>query len=170
MTEPGVTGSGVTGPTETGPGATGPGATGPGATGSGSTGSGSTGPGVDLGLVVPDERSVPFFEAAARGVLVIKRCGPCGQWLGPEATGCPECGDADPAWAQASGRGTLVSWAALPGQDGLPALVELEEGPWLHTCLTGADAGGVAAGMAVAAAFVHPAEGASYPVFRPTGG
>jgi uncharacterized OB-fold protein len=119
----------------------------------------------DLGELVADERSAPFFEAAARDVLLVKRCGSCGGWLGPEATGCPGCGGADPAWAEASGRGTLVSWSAVPGQEGRPALVELEEGPWLHTCLAGA--GHVAAGLAVTVAFVHPATGASYPVFWP---
>ncbi|HEY1914848.1 MAG TPA: zinc ribbon domain-containing protein [Streptosporangiaceae bacterium] len=124
-----------------------------------------TGPGLDLGVVVTDERSAPFFAAAARDELLIKRCGTCGHWLGPEATGCPACGDDDPAWAVASGRATVVSWSAVPGQDGVPALVELEEGPWLHTCLTGVDAGVMAAGLAVSAVFVHPAEGESYPVF-----
>jgi uncharacterized protein len=125
-----------------------------------------TGPDLDLGAVVSDERSAPFFEAAARDELLIKRCGECGRWLGPEASGCPGCGG-DPDWAAASGRGTVVSWSALPGQDGVPALVELEEGPWLHTCLTGVDAGEVTAGLAVTAVFVHPAQGESYPVFGP---
>jgi uncharacterized protein len=50
------------------------------------------------------------------------------------------------------------------------ALVELDEGPWLRTRLEGTGATGTAAlrpGLRVSAHFVHPAEGESYPVFRP---
>jgi uncharacterized protein len=122
-----------------------------------------------FGIVRADERSAPFFEAAGRDVLLIKRCAECGHWLAPEAGACSGCGGSELAWAAASGRGVLVSWAALPagkpGADGLLALVELDEGPWLHTRLEGA--AGVRAGLAVTAHFVHPAEGESYPVFRP---
>jgi acetyl-CoA acetyltransferase/uncharacterized OB-fold protein len=136
----------------------------------------------DLGVVRADERSEPFFAAAARGELLIKRCTGCAGWLGPAATACPACGaDALLEWARASAAGTLVSWAIVHSRDGdpvaVPALVELAEGPWLSTGLhlTGsagrADAPGevtaVRAGMAVSAAFVRPPEGECYPVFRP---
>jgi uncharacterized protein len=135
---------------------------------------------MDDGVVRADERSAPFFEAAARDVLLIKRCPSCSRWLGPEATGCTGCGNADPRWEPASGRGTLVSWAVPhtrnPGASnaaGVLALVELDEGPWLHTQLGGPDSlqpGGSPvprAGLRVTARFVHPAEGESYPLFRP---
>ena len=50
------------------------------------------------------------------------------------------------------------------------ALVELDEGPWLHTSLavTGTDEiAALRAGQRVAAGFLHPADGESYPVFSP---
>jgi len=148
---------------------------------------------VDVGVIRADERSAAFFEAAARDVLLIKRCAGCGRWLDPGATGCTGCGEADPPWEPAAGRGTLISWAVLhaatpgaaeaaaadAGDDpdaaaSVLALVELDEGPWLRTRLEGADGEGPAApraglrpGLRVAAAFVHPADGESYPVFRP---
>jgi uncharacterized protein len=141
---------------------------------------------MDVGIIRADERSVPFFEAAARDVLLIKRCARCDRWLDPGATGCPGCGDADPRWEPAAGRGRLISWAVLPaGKRGTAdppeapvapsvlALVELDEGPWLRTRLEGTDGtGGPApqAGLRVIAHFVHPAEGESYPVFRPAAG
>ena len=58
------------------------------------------------------------------------------------------------------------------GPVAVPALVELEEGPWLATGLRLADAGELAelhAGQPVAAEFIRPADGASYPVFCPVG-
>lgn len=138
---------------------------------------------MEMGIIRADERSAPFFDAAARDVLLIKRCARCGRWLDPGAAGCAGCGDTDPRWAPAAGRGRLISWAVLPaGKPGAAgpatapeapavlALVELDEGPWLRTRLEGAgEAGGPAprAGLPVIACFVHPAEGESYPVFRP---
>jgi uncharacterized OB-fold protein len=126
-----------------------------------------------------DERSAPFFDAAAAGRLLIRRCAQCGRWLAPEAGGCHYCGGEDPGWAPASGLGTLVSWAVLHPRDSQPgqhaaltvlALVELDEGPWLHSGLASTSPEAIAAlhaGQRVAASFVHPADGESYPVFSP---
>jgi uncharacterized protein len=132
---------------------------------------------MDLGVVRGDARSAPFFAAAARDELLIKRCGQCARWLGPEATGCAQCGAPAPRWEAACGHGTLVSFSLLPGEGaagdgpagdgaGVLALVELAEGPWLHTRLI-ADPAAVMVGMAVVARFEHPAEGESFPVFWP---
>src|SRR5215470_8046625 len=133
----------------------------------------------DVGAVRADPRSAPFFDSADRGELMLRRCERCERWLAPTASGCPECGaDADElAWAAASGRGTLVSWSVVhPRHDGpvaVPALVELTEGPWLATGLRLSGPEQLAAlrsGQSVEAEFVHPDEGASYPLFRSVGG
>lgn len=129
---------------------------------------------MDLGTVRADARSAPFFEASARDELLIKRCSRCARWLGPEATGCPGCGDTGPRWEAASGRGTVISFAVPPVQVGAEvgaehcvlALVELDEGPWLHTRLA-VDPAAAVVGMAVTARFEHPADGESYPLFWP---
>jgi hypothetical protein len=76
---------------------------------------------MDIGVIRADDRSAPFFAAAARDVLLIKRCARCDRWLDPGATGCPECGDADPRWEQAAGHGRLISWAVLPAGKPGPA-------------------------------------------------
>ncbi|WP_433324788.1 Zn-ribbon domain-containing OB-fold protein [Spirillospora sp. CA-294931] len=99
-----------------------------------------------------------------------------GRWFGPDATACPSCGSEDLAWAEADGRATLVTWTVLhgrPGADGTPpppallALVELSEGPWLHTRLVEVDAVDLREGLPLRATFVHPEEGESYVLFRP---
>jgi uncharacterized OB-fold protein len=129
---------------------------------------------MDVGIIRADERSAPFFAAAARDTLLIKRCVSCGHWLDPEATGCTQCGSADPQWEAACGRGTVISWAVLPaGKSAMAdapsvlALVELDEGPWLHTRLEGASHVASQPGLRVIAHFAHPADGESYPVFGP---
>jgi uncharacterized OB-fold protein len=128
-----------------------------------------------VGIVRPDVRSEPFFTAADQDVLLVRRCDGCGAWLAPTASGCPGCADdTELSWAPASGRGSLVSWSVVHPRGGgpvsVPALVELAEGPWLSTGLRLVDEeqlGMLHAGQPVVAQFVHPADGASYPEFRP---
>ena len=50
-----------------------------------------------------DERSVPFFEAAERGVLALQRCEACGAYLHPGRGRCSACGDTRLAWVESSG-------------------------------------------------------------------
>ncbi|MCF2525926.1 Zn-ribbon domain-containing OB-fold protein [Yinghuangia soli] len=125
----------------------------------------------------------PFFDAAARGELLIRGCPACAYALPMDAYACPHPehppGADGLGWLPASGRGTLVSWSsvhraphpAFAGQ--VPytiALVELDEGPWLEARLVGADPAGLRAGLRLRAAFVHPADpadGESFPVFAP---
>jgi len=136
----------------------------------------------DMGVVRADERSEPFFAAAGRGELLIKRCPRCAAWLGPSATSCPACGeDAPLEWARASGTGTLATWAIVHSRGGeavaVPALVELAEGPWLSTGLSlampdGREAGAgematLSAGQALSVAFARSPGGECYPVFCP---
>jgi uncharacterized OB-fold protein len=150
---------------------------------------------MNIGVIRRDGRTDAFFAAAARDRLALRRCGPCDRWYAPEASSCPECGSEHLDWADASGRATLVSWViaherrpearaaeagrpedpAEPGgdpADGSPAgvllgLVELAEGPWLHTRLEGVERSALRVGMSLVAEFVHPDEGESFPVFRP---
>jgi uncharacterized OB-fold protein len=122
-----------------------------------------------------DDDSAPFFDAARRDELVVRRCSACDRWLAPQARSCPGCGG-DLAWVPASGSGTLVTWArvhsapheAFAGQ--LPYLtgyVELAEGPWLLARIA-AGPEQPQMGAALRVAFVHPAEGESYPIFQPS--
>ncbi|MBC6460499.1 OB-fold domain-containing protein [Actinomadura sp. HBU206391] len=111
---------------------------------------------------------------------MIKRCADCDRWFAPDASGCADCGGTDLVWTRAGGAATLVSWAvshARPRDDGsatpppaLLALVELAEGPWLHTRLDRVAAGLLREGLPLVAAFEHPGEGEAYLVFHPAPG
>lgn len=120
-----------------------------------------------------DAHSAPFYDAAAREELLIRRCISCAHALPPEACTCTACGGQELAWISASGSARLVSWAVvhhspLPAfSDQVPfavGLVELAEGPWLYARIVpnGAE---LCAGAALWVAFVNPPEGESYPVF-----
>lgn len=89
---------------------------------------------------MPDERSAPFWQAAAEHTLTVARCGACGQACLPPDVVCPNCGSTTPEfrYAPVSGRGTVRSWTVmrqsfLPGFDAdLPFVlvdVELADAP-----------------------------------------
>jgi len=129
-----------------------------------------------VGVVRADARSAEFLAGAARGELMIKRCDGCARWLAPGTSGCPACGEnATLRWARACGLGRLVSWAVVHQKRGdgplaVPALVELDEGPWLATGLRLRDEAeliDLRAGQPVTARFAANTQGESYPVFCP---
>ncbi|UFS97693.1 Zn-ribbon domain-containing OB-fold protein [Nocardia huaxiensis] len=125
--------------------------------------------------VVRDERSAEFFDASAAGRLLIRKCADCGHPLGLESRTCA-CGSSNLEWHNASGSGELISWSvvhhpphpAFADQVPFPVgLIELAEGPWLNARIVGIDPDRLHAGLSLTVAFVHPAEGDSYPVFAP---
>lgn len=125
-----------------------------------------------VGVVRADARSAEFLAGAARGELMIKRCDGCAGWLAPSVSGCPACGEnATARWVPASGLGRLVSWAVVHDDPlAVPALVELDEGPWLATGLRLRDQAELAhlkAWQPVAVQFAASTDGESYPVFCP---
>jgi uncharacterized protein len=66
-------------------------------------------------IPVADELSAGFWEAAARGVLAMQRCSPCGTLAYPPGRVCSSC-VADPPvfeWAQVSGDGRLATWTIV---------------------------------------------------------
>ena len=117
-------------------------------------------------VVQRDADSAPFFDASARGELLVRRCPQCAAWYPPQQRACPA--DAAPLeWATASGGATLVSWGvehgpvldqALATPDGhtsVVGLVELAEGPWLHAAIVGTDPATLRAGAPLSVRFVQ---------------
>ncbi len=116
-----------------------------------------------LPAVVRDEASASFFDAAARGELLVKR-GPSGTVLPPETRTDPTTGSSDLQPYVATGEGTLVSWAVVRRAP-LPALaasvpyvsaiVELAEGPWLLVRLLAEEPDGLSVGDPVRVRFLR---------------
>ena len=126
----------------------------------------------------PDEASLPFFEGARRGVLMIQRCTRCNAYLAPGSYICTECLSDALEWAPASGRGTLHTFGIMhqryhPGfVDEIPyniAVVELDEGPRLSTNIVGVANEELRVGMPVVATFEQVDEEVALPKFRPAG-
>ncbi len=124
---------------------------------------------------VVDERSLPFFEAAERGVLALQRCEACGTFLHPVRGRCTSCGETRIAWVEASGRGRvwshgLLRRSYLPEHEGkLPlalVLVELDERVRFASRLATGEDGPLRTGDRVAVVFERLADGSAVPVFR----
>ena len=120
--------------------------------------------------------SQPFWDACAKGRLLLQRCGDCGHLQLYPRLLCAACGSRNLEWAQASGRGTVqtftiirraVSAAFEPDAPYVVALVELEEGPTLMSNIIGCDPASVAIGQPVRVTFEARGEGIAVPQFEP---
>src|SRR4051812_11280057 len=123
---------------------------------------------MDLDTLRRDGRTDPFFDGAAEGKLMIRRCADCAHWHAPDATGCHDCGGEHLDWAQARGTAVLVTWATAHSRQGGEAahlaMVELAEGPWLYARLDGVTR--PREELALRAHFLPQPEGEPYLVFR----
>lgn len=129
-----------------------------------------------IGIAQRDSAAAEFFDGAARGELLIRRCAACGYHNAPQNTACIRCGKADLTWTPAQGTGRIATWTVTHGRtvegDLAPrtviAIVELTEGPWLHARIVGADPDvGVVTGQEVVVDFDRPDGADPVPIFRP---
>jgi uncharacterized OB-fold protein len=122
---------------------------------------------------VPDEASAPFFAGAARGELMLQRCGSCGAFMWPVKPRCVECFSNEVAWAPASGHAELYSFVVVhqryPGfeEPYVLATVETSEGVRFNTSIVGADAGALEIGMPLEVVFERISEDVVVPKFQP---
>jgi hypothetical protein len=128
---------------------------------------------------VPDEISAPFWEAAARHVLVLAQCAPCGTFTHPPDAVCRACGSVDAGFEfiEVDGAGAVRSWTVmrqsfLPGfDDDVPFVlvdVELADPPGIRLIgrlLDGPEAS-LRAGVPVRIAFEDLGPGCSVPAFE----
>ncbi len=110
----------------------------------------------------------PYFDAAAQGRLLIKRCLDCGKaHFYPRAL-CPHCFSERTEWQEAKGTGTVYTYSVMrTGAPFVIAYVTLEEGVTLLTNIVDCSPDQVRIGHEVRVVF-RPAEGgALVPMFAP---
>lgn len=124
----------------------------------------------------PDESLAVFFAGARQGHLMVQRCGQCRAFLAPGSALCSECLGESLEWVEASGKGTLFTFAVVhqPYHPGFAketpyniAVVELDEGPRLNTNIVGVPNEKLRVGMRLVATFERLAEDVYIPKFRP---
>ncbi|MEV4503136.1 Zn-ribbon domain-containing OB-fold protein [Streptomyces klenkii] len=106
----------------------------------------------------------PYWEAAGRGRLLIRRCraAGCGRAHHYPREFCPRCWSEDVVWETASGRAVLYTWSVVHVNDLPPfggrlpytaAVVDLAEGPRMMTEIVGCEEGELRIGMPLTASF-----------------
>ena len=129
-------------------------------------------------MVTPENER--YWQGCKAHELWLRACPTCGPYFYPRDF-CPSCGSREVDWRQASGRGTLFTYAIvyrppMPGfADDVPlitAIVELEEGARMPTNLVGIepDPEQIRVGMPVEVQFEDITDEISLPKFRPRQG
>ncbi len=113
--------------------------------------------------------SMPYWQAADEGRLMLKRCGACGQPHHYPRDICPFCLSEDTTWVDAAGTGQVYSFSTM-GQGEAAytlAFVTLDEGVTLMTNLVDADPKQFAIGQRVKVVFKASDGGHAVPMFTP---
>jgi uncharacterized OB-fold protein len=111
----------------------------------------------------------PFWDAAAAGRLLLKRCEACREpHYYPRAI-CPFCGSDRTTWLEASGGGAIYSYSVFRRAP-VPyaiAYVTLDEGPTMMTNIVDADLDALRIGQRVRVRFTPTDGGPPVPTFAP---
>ncbi|MFH8556559.1 Zn-ribbon domain-containing OB-fold protein [Streptomyces celluloflavus] len=102
---------------------------------------------VRFDLPEADDFTRPYWDAAAEGRLLLRRCRAegCGAAHHYPREFCPYCWSEDVGWERATGRATLYTWSVVHRNDLPPfggrvpyiaAVVDLAEGPRMMTEIT----------------------------------
>ncbi len=132
---------------------------------------------LDKPLPVPNEDSAPYWEACRKHELRMQRCAQCGHFRFPPSVICPKCTSLEATWEKLSGKGIVYSYILIhrPYHPAFSAdapykvaMVELEEGPRLHTNIVACRNEDLHIGMHVEVVFEDMNDKISLPKFRPT--
>jgi uncharacterized OB-fold protein len=132
--------------------------------------------GIEKPLPRPTEDTAPYWEAAHKGELRMQKCLDCGHVRFPPSLLCARCLSERCEWVKLSGRGKVYSWIVIH-QSQHPAfnadtpynvaIIELDEGPRLHTNLVGCANEDIRIGMPVEVVFAKVSDDTSLPKFQP---
>ncbi|CAN5770763.1 OB-fold domain-containing protein [soil metagenome] len=113
----------------------------------------------------------PFFEASARGVLMLKRCEECERFHYYPRAICPHCFSNRTQWYAAKGTGTLYTYSVLRLGTPTPfalAYVKLDEGPTMMTNIVECDLDALSIGMPLQMVCKPATDGTMIPMFKPS--
>jgi uncharacterized OB-fold protein len=110
-----------------------------------------------------------YWDAAAQGRLLVRKCTACGEAHHYPRTICPFCFSDRTEWVTASGRGTLYSYSVMRRAP-VPyvmAYVTLAEGPTMMTNIVDCDFDKLSIGQDVKLVFKPTDGGPPLPMFTP---
>ncbi len=120
----------------------------------------------------------PFWDATARGELLIQECASCRERQFYPRAICTHCGG-EPRWLTASGRGTIYTFSIIqqnlvpPFEEMSPyvlAMIDLDEGVRMMSNITDCALEDIEIGLPVEVHMVEAKPGLSIPYWRPRTG
>lgn len=129
-------------------------------------------------LPVATEWSRPFWEGARQHKLLLKKCAKCGHLDHPPYLFCTNCMAEEHEWIEASGKGTLYSYAIntfgvpFPFWDDMPyvlAIIDLDEGPRVISNIVECDLEQLENQMRLEVVFDDVSPEVTLPKWRPAG-
>lgn len=127
-------------------------------------------------IPLPTEDTEPYWVSCHEGRLSVSTCKGCGHRFLPPACLCPVCLSLDVRMEPVSGRGRVYSFirvhrpqhpAFFEEAPYVVVIIELEEGPRLHSRLVGVEPDDIRLGMDVIVDFEKVDDEISLPVFKP---
>ena len=118
----------------------------------------------------PNPETQPFWDAAAEGKLLVKKCNACGEVHFYPRAHCPFCFSDNTAWQETSGNGTIYTYSVMRRGTPVPyaiAYVTLAEGPTMMTNIVDCDLDGIKIGQKVRVVFKPTDGGPPVPCFAP---
>jgi uncharacterized protein len=118
----------------------------------------------------PNSETQAFWDAAAEGRLLIKKCDSCGELHFYPRAHCPFCFSDKTSWQQASGSGTIYTYSVMRRGAPVPyaiAYVTLSEGPTMMTNIVDCDLNAIKIGQSVKLVFKPTEGGPPVPCFAP---
>jgi uncharacterized OB-fold protein len=112
----------------------------------------------------------PFWDAAAEGRFLIKRCTACGKAHWYPRNLCPFCMSTETVWEESPGEGVVYTFSVMRRSPTGPyaiGYVTLDEGPAVLTNFVGVAPDRLAIGMKVKVKFQPTDGGPPAPVFAP---
>jgi uncharacterized OB-fold protein len=109
----------------------------------------------------------PFWDAAAEGKLLVKKCTACGELHFYPRAICPFCFSDRTEWQPVSGAGTIYTYSVMRRAP-IPyaiAYVTLAEGPTMMTNIVDCDLDGIRIGQQVRLVFKPSDGGPPVPMF-----
>ena len=117
----------------------------------------------------PSPETEPYWQGAAQGKLMVKRCAACGEHHHYPRALCPFCFSDRTEWHEASGNGVIYSYSVMrrAPEPYAIAYVTLAEGPTMMTNIVDCDLDRLAIGQKVKATFKPTDGGPPLPMFTP---
>jgi uncharacterized protein len=112
----------------------------------------------------------PYFDGAAAGRLMLKKCNDCGEVHHYPRALCPFCWSDQVEWVQAKGTGAIYTYSVTRRGAPTPyciAYVTLDEGVRMMTNIVDCDLDAIRIGQKVKVVFKKSENGTSVPMFAP---